>query len=50
MGISTIPTWSRREVFHDAHETYLILELYGGELFDRIVKKQYYTESEATTR
>ena len=37
-----------REVFHDAHETYLILEpMYGGELFDRIVKKQYYTESEA---
>jgi calcium/calmodulin-dependent protein kinase I len=37
-----------REVFHDAHETYLVLEpMYGGELFDRVVTKQYYTESEA---
>ncbi len=37
-----------REVYHDAQDTYLVLEpMYGGELFDRVVKKQYYTESEA---
>lgn len=37
-----------REVFHLESETYLVLEpMLGGELFDRIVKKKFYTEAEA---
>ena len=37
-----------REVYHQPAEAFLVMEpMYGGELFDRIVKKQFYTESEA---
>ena len=37
-----------REVYHQATQSYLIMEpMFGGELFDRVVKKQSYTESEA---
>jgi calcium/calmodulin-dependent protein kinase I len=37
-----------REVYHQPNQSYLIMEpMFGGELFDRIVKKNFYTESEA---
>ena len=37
-----------REVFQDRDMLYLIMEeLTGGELFDRIVQKEFYSESEA---
>lgn len=36
------------DLFDDNKYTYLVTEMMaGGELFDRIVKKQYYTETEA---
>ena len=39
---------SMREVYHQPTKSYLIMEpMFGGELFDRIVKKQCYTEAEA---
>ncbi|XP_042705677.1 ribosomal protein S6 kinase alpha-4 isoform X2 [Chrysemys picta bellii] len=37
------------EVHHDQYHTYLVMELLrGGELFDRIKKKQHFSESEAS--
>jgi calcium/calmodulin-dependent protein kinase I len=37
-----------REVYHQPTNCYLVMEpMYGGELFDRIVSKQFYTEAEA---
>lgn len=39
--------WTR-EIFEDRNNYYVICELMtGGELFDRIVEKEYYTEKEA---
>uniref|UniRef100_A0A8D0L5J4 non-specific serine/threonine protein kinase n=1 Tax=Sphenodon punctatus TaxID=8508 RepID=A0A8D0L5J4_SPHPU len=38
-----------QEVHHDQYHTYLVMELLrGGELFDRIKKKQHFSESEAS--
>ena len=37
-----------REVYHQPSKAFLIMEpMHGGELFDRVVKKQFYTEAEA---
>ncbi|KAJ7307511.1 hypothetical protein JRQ81_009535 [Phrynocephalus forsythii] len=37
------------DVHHDQYHTYLVMELLrGGELFDRIKKKQHFSESEAS--
>lgn len=36
------------EIYEDDNQVYMILELMtGGELFDRIVAKEYYSEKEA---
>jgi serine/threonine protein kinase len=36
------------EIFDDGNRLYLILEyMGGGELFDRIVEKEHYSENEA---
>jgi len=41
--------WTR-EIFEDRNNYYVVCELMtGGELFDRIVEKEYYTEKEAAT-
>ena len=38
-----------RQVFYHSNETFLIMEVMeGGELFDRIVSKEHYSETEAS--
>jgi calcium/calmodulin-dependent protein kinase I len=37
-----------KEIFDSNAQMFIVMEvMYGGELFDRIVKKEFYTEDEA---